>query len=227
MGWLIRANVWTGHWSRFADIAGLEGRKNPDGVLPPDSNPYSVAASRHGLAVADAGGNSLIWAGPRFAKKRVVGRLAVLAVFPSTPNTPSPFGPVDMQAVPTSVVRHDGAWYVGTLTGFPFQPGAAKVYKVVPGRAPRVVASGFTNIIDIAFDGRGRLLVLEISRNGLLSGDLTGRLVRVARDGTQTEIVVPGGLVAPGGLAVGRRGAIYISTFSVMSDLGRVIKVTP
>lgn len=217
-GWLIRANVRNGHWSRYADIAGFEGKHNPDGVLPPDSNPYSVAAGRHGVAVADAGGNSLIWVG-HHARKRL------LAVFPSTPNTPSPFGPVDMQAVPTSVVRHGGAWYVGTLTGFPFPSGAAKVYKVVPGHAPKVVAEGFTNIIDIAFDKHGRLLVLEISRNGLLSGDLAGRLVRVGRDGTQKEIVVPG-LVAPGGMTVSRSGAIYISNNSVFSDIGQVLKVT-
>lgn len=218
MGWLVRGNVRTGDWYRYADIAGFEGKKNPDGVLPPDSNPYSVAAGRNGVAVVDAGGNSLIWVGSNHKKR-------VLAVFPSTPNTPSPFGPVDMQAVPTSVVRHGGAWYVGQLTGFPFPAGAAKVFKVVPGKAPKVVAEGFTNIIDIAFDKKGRLLVLEITRNGMLSGDLAGRLVRVAKDGTQKEIVIPG-LVAPGGLTVSRSGAIYISNNSIFSDIGQVLKVS-
>lgn len=217
-GWLVRGNVRTGHWYRYSDIAGFESKKNPDGVLPPDSNPYSVAAGHNGVAVADAGGNSLIWVGAN-KKKRV------LAVFPATPGVQSPFGPVDMQAVPTSVVRRGGAWYVGQLTGFPFPVGGAKVFKVVPGKAPKVVAEGFTNIIDIAFDKHGRLLVLEITRNGMLSGDLSGRLVRVAKDGTQKEIVIPG-LVAPGGMTVSRSGAIYISNNSVFSDIGQVLKVT-
>lgn len=218
LGWLVKANVRLGSWSRFSDIAGFEARKNPDGVLPPDSNPYSAAAGRNGVAVVDAGGNSLVFV-DRHGHKRL------LAVFPEFAN-PTPVGPPTVQSVPSTVVRHRGAWYVGTLTGFPFAPGTAKVYKVVPGKAPKVVAEGFTNIIDIAFDKRGRLLVLEITRNGLQSGDLAGRLVGVARDGTQKEIVVPG-LVAPGGMTVSRSGAIYISNNSVFSDIGQVLKVIP
>jgi hypothetical protein len=57
------------------------------------------------------------------------------------------------------------------------------VFRVVPGHAPRVFARGFTNIIDIAFDKRGRLYVLEIATNGLLNTPANelpvGRLVRV------------------------------------------------
>jgi hypothetical protein len=49
-----------------------------------------------------------------------------------------------------------------------------------PGHQPTVYATGFTNIIDIAFDRHGRLLVLEIFKNGLPSGDPTGSLVRIA-----------------------------------------------
>jgi len=218
-GWLIRANVHSGHWARYVDIAGFEAKKNPDGVVP-DSNPNSVAIGRHGrVVVADAGGNDLL-------SVRKHHRTKVLAVFPATPGVPSPFGPVDMQAVPTSVARGPhGSWYVGQLTGFPFPVGGAKVFKVVPGKAPKVVAEGFTNIIDIAVAKDGSLLVLEIARNGLLSGDLAGRLVKVKKDGTQKEIVVDG-LVAPGGLAVGRNGAIYISNYSVFPDMGQVLKVT-
>jgi hypothetical protein len=35
------------------------------------------------------------------------------------------------------VVGPDGAYYVSQLTGFPFPVGAANVYRVVPGSAPR------------------------------------------------------------------------------------------
>jgi hypothetical protein len=83
-----------------------------------------------------------------------------------------------MQAVPTSVtVGPDGAYYVGQLTGFPFPVGGARVFRVVPGHRPRVFARGFTNIIDIAFDRRGRLHVLEIAANGILAG--AGQVVRI------------------------------------------------
>jgi hypothetical protein len=54
---------------------------------------------------------------------------------------------------------------------------------------PEVFAAGFTNIIDIAFDKKGRLYVLEIATNGLLNtpeNELpVGRLVRVDKDGSQ------------------------------------------
>ena len=41
-----------------------------------------------------------------------------------------------------------GAYYVGELTGVPFAVGAARVYRVVPGKAPQVFLEGFAVIID-------------------------------------------------------------------------------
>jgi hypothetical protein len=40
-----------------------------------------------------------------------------------------------------------------------------------------------------------------------------GRLVKVKR-GVQTEIAVDGGLIAPGGVAVGRDNTIYVTNHS-------------
>jgi hypothetical protein len=216
-GWLVRGNVRNGKWSTVADVAGFEGANNPDGVQPPDSNPYAVAAGRNGVAVADAGGNSVVWVA---ANKR----MSLLAVFPER-MVDSPFGQIPMQAVPNSVVQGpDGAWYVGQLTGFPFPVGGAKVFRVVPGQAPEVYAEGFTNIIDLAFAKDGSLLVLELATNGMLSGDLTGRLARVADDGSVEDIMTEG-LVAPGGLTVGHSGAIFVSNFSVFAGAGQVLKI--
>lgn len=66
-------------------------------------------------------------------------RISTVAVFPAR-NVPGAGGAtIPMDAVPTSVVRGpDGALYVGELTGFPFPPGGARVYRVVPGCAPEV-----------------------------------------------------------------------------------------
>ena len=73
-------------------------------------------------------------------------------------------------------VGPDGAYYVGQLTGFPFPPGGASVFRIVPGEEPtgdtalwqgRLYASGFTNIIDVAFGPDGTLYVLEIAHDGL------------------------------------------------------------
>jgi len=214
-----------------ADFPAFEEANNPDGgagALPGeeiDSNPNGLLVRHGARLVTDAGGNDLL-------KVDHKGRIKVVAVFPTrtVPVPPIPDVPpeIDMQAVPTSVVKGpDGAYYVGQLTGFPFPPGGANVFRVVPGKAPKVYAGGFTNIIDIAFDRRGRLYVLEIATNGLLNtaeGELpAGRLVRVNKDGSRTTLASEG-LAAPGGFVLGH-GAAYITNNSILSDAGQVVKV--
>ncbi len=213
-GWLLRGTPGKATWQQVADIAGHEAEHNPDGGVA-DSNPNSVAALAGGRVVADAGGNALIWVDP-------TGKTATLAVFPTREVLAPPFlgmpegALFPMESVPTSVVRGpDGAFYVGELTGFPFPPGEARVYRVVPGEEPEVYAEGFTNIIDIGFDSDGTLYVLEIAHAGLLfaENDPRGALIRVNDDGTR-EIVLHDELVMPGGLAL-RGGDAYISNCSV------------
>ena len=214
-----------------ADFPRFEERNNPDegaGALPGeeiDSNPNGLLVRKHSQLVADAGGNDLL-------KVDRKGRISVVAVFPTqlSPNPGIPDLPPELetQAVPTSVVKGpDGAYYVGQLTGFPFPPGGASVFRVVPGHEPEVFADDFTNIIDIAFDKRGRLYVLEIATNGLLSAGENelpvGRLVRVNKDGSRTTLASEG-LNAPGGFVLGH-GAAYITNNSILSDAGQVVKV--
>jgi hypothetical protein len=208
--------------SAFADLAAYEAANDPDQDQPgtgPDSNPYGLWPYRDGVVVTDAGGNDLL----RLDRQ---GRISTLAVFPTTP-TPNPFGGPDipMHFVPTTVTTGpDKALYVGQLTGFPFPVGGAKVWRIVPGQAPTVFAEGFTNIIDIAFDHNGRLLVLEIFANGLLSGDPTGALIRVERDGSRTELARIG-LVTPTGVAVADDGTIYISNKGTLVGQGEVLRL--
>jgi hypothetical protein len=209
-----------------ADLGEFEAGEDPDGQ--PDTNPYGLLIDhhRHRTVVADAGGNDLVTVDRR-------GRVRLLTVFPDV-MVPAPDSlglppgtEIPMQAVPTSVVRGpDGAYYVGQLTGFPFVPGAAKVWRVVPGKTPTVYAKGFTNIVDIEFDRKGRLWVLEISKNGLLTDDLTGALIRVDRGGRQTE-VAPGALTAPGGLAIARDGSVYVSNNSIFPGTGQLLHIVP
>jgi hypothetical protein len=198
-----------------ADIAGYEAANNPDGKVP-DSNPYSVEDLGFSRVVADAGGNDLLKVSAR-------GRISTLAVFPDRlVDFPEP--DFAMEAVPTSVVEGpDGALYVGQLTGFPFPVGGANVYRVRPGHEPTVYASGFTNIVDIAFDKRGNLYVLEITKNGLLSEDPTGALIKVKRNGSQEEVTDD--LFAPGGVAIDRDGDIYVTNHSTEAGTGEVLRI--
>jgi hypothetical protein len=200
----------------IADVGGFEQRVNPDGVRPPDTNPNAVLAVRGGELVVDAGGNSLLRADRG-------GRLSTIATFPAR-TVKGPDGKaVTMQAVPTSVVTGpDGAYYVGELTGFPFLAGAARIWRVVPGHRPTVYATGFTNVIDLAWGPGHRLYVLEIAAHGLASGSLDGALLRVERHGPPTT-VVGNGLTAPGGLAI-RGHEVYISNNSVAAGQGSVLR---
>ena len=97
---------------------------------------------------------------------------------------------------------------------------------------PEVFAEGFTNIIDLAFGPDGKLYVLEITANGLLSADpsdpasMTGALIRVEADGSHT-VVADEGLVMPGGFTFGPDGKIYITNYSVFPGMGEVVRITP
>jgi len=203
-----------GNWSAEADLGTFEITDNPAGG-PIDSDPFGVVALPGKQVVADAGGNDLL-------EVRANGSIRTLAVLPNLAALAPPFlhlppgTTIPAEPVPTTVaLGPDGAYYVGQLTGFPFQPGLANVYRVpANGGTPTVALSGFTNIISIAFGPDGALYVLEISKNGLLSGDPHGALIKV-KNGVRTELAA-GELFMPGGMAIASDGTIYVSNWSVL-----------
>ena len=189
----------------------------------PDSNPTGMMRSGGSVVVTDSGGNDLL---------RVLagGRIKMLAVFPDTmvpaPSPPLPPGMVPMQAVPTSVVRGpDGAFYVSQLTGFPFPAGASSIWRVVPGQAPTVYATGLTNVTDLAWHD-GSLYAVQISNVGLFNepeGALpTGSLVRVVPGAAPTPVAAA--LPAPYGVAL-RHDKAYVTTCAVCPGGGSVVAI--
>jgi hypothetical protein len=209
------------------DLQAFEAANNPEPRVV-DSNPYALAVNGRVTAVADAGGNDLV-------EVAADGTTSLLAVFPTElvpfpagvaiPGTPPPGTPFPVESVPTSVtVGPDGAYYVGELRGFPFPAGASRVWRVVPGQAPTVYASGFTAVIDVQFDRHGNLYVLELAKNGLLSGDPTGALIRVGHDGSRTEIASTG-LRSPGGVAIDDAGRIFVTNNSTSAGSGQVLRI--
>ena len=208
---------------RIEDLGNFEAANNPTGDEI-DSNPYGILARFGRQIIADAGANDLL--------QVRLGRTSVLATFPNR-TVPGPTGdPVSMDAVPTTVaIGPGGDYYVGQLTGFPFPVGGANVYRVpARGGTPTVHASGFTHIVDIAFGRDGTLYVLEIAKNGLLAAfganDWTGALIKVRRNGTRTELA-EGVLTAPGGIAIGRDGALYVTNNSIYPGIGEVLRIEP
>jgi len=210
----------------LANFGAFEASHDPDHGDGPgaaagdpslDSNPYAMTAYRGGFAVVDAAGNDLLWLS-------AAGAVSVLAVFPiqiehvSAGVVGKKPEALKVQSVPTTVaVGPDGALYVGELTGFPFEVGTARIWRVDPGHKLRLYASGFTNISDIAFEGPN-LLVLEIAADGLRDARSPGALIRVAPDGKRS-VILSKGLVSPTGLAVGN-GSIYISNDGIYPGSG-------
>ena len=219
-----------GKWRLLQDLGQSEADHNPAGDEV-DSNPYGILALQGKQIVADAGANALV-------QVRDNGAISALATFANRMVDAPPFlglppgTQIPMDAVPTSVaLGPDGNYYVGQLTGFPFPVGAANIYRVpADGGAPTVFASGFTHIVDLTFGPDGSLYVVEIAKNGLLAAfngnDWTGALIRIAPDGTRTELV-PGALTAPGGVAVGSDGALYVTNNAIFSNIGEVIRIRP
>ncbi len=206
----------------LADGAGPEASNNPDGGAI-DSNPQAVQAGLRGAAVTDAGGNSLV----RMGFDR---RIETLAVFPPRMVDAPPFlelppgTQIPMESVPTGVVARGGGYFVSELTGFPFQVGAARVHRVVPGQEPEVYATGLTNAIDLDFSVDGTLYVLEIEHEGLLAegSESSGALVKV--EPGEDPAVVLDGLESPTGLTI-RDGNAYITDCGTCAGKGRVLRL--
>jgi hypothetical protein len=228
-GRLIRFQP-NGKWSFQEDLSLFEQLANPDddptnpldGAL--DSNPYGILPQPGRVLFTDAGGNSL----NAVAANGSISNLAAFFNRAGAPGTPG------LQAVPTTVATGpDGALYVGQLTGGPFPGGGARVYRVPSnGGTPTIYNAtfpGFTKIIDIAFGKDGSLYVLEISAPaGGPPFKSPGALFRIPPGGgTPVDVTptVPGGFVAPGGIAIGSDEALYITVNSISAKDGFVIKV--
>ena len=194
-----------------ADIGDYEAANNPDG-LQVDTNAYAVLALPGHQLVTDAGGNSLL-------DVRADGSISTVTTFPKVIGG---FGPAD--PVPTEVVLGpDGAYYVSNLSGVPFTPGSARVWRVLPNGSKTIYADGLTQVTDIAFGSDGSLYVLQHAAAPFFGG--AGSIVRIAPGGARTTVDTQGRLNHPAGLVVGSDGALYVANFSIAPDNGEVLKI--
>ena len=220
MGTLVTGKLRHGDWRVMADLAAHEARTNP--IDTPDSNPVGLIRRGKRYIVADAGGNTIVRA-QRNGRTTTIAQFAdVMVDAPESLGMPAG-SKIPMQFVPTSVaVGPDHALYISQLTGFPFPVGAAKIWRLVPGHAPTVYASGLTNVTDLAFAPDGSLYAVEIAAKGLLAGP-TGALVRIPAGGG-SPTVVAGDLFAPYGIAL-HAGWAYLTVGSVAPGAGQVVRM--
>jgi hypothetical protein len=212
LGRLVSVDLRTTKVRAVADLASYERKANP--VDDPDSNPAGLVKGTHGSwLVADAGGNDLVRA--TGAKVKTVARFKNRKT-----------GGRAFESVPTDVVRGpDGAYYVSELTGYPDPRGKARIWRVVPGRKPKVWATGLTDVTGLAWDGK-KLYAVQIADHGLSGGGSPlGSLRRVfGKSAGKAPRVVAANLFAPYGVAI-HHGAAYVSTGAVAATDGTVVKI--
>ncbi|KAB8315405.1 ScyD/ScyE family protein [Tolypothrix campylonemoides VB511288] len=208
-------------WTRLSDFGAYEQNNNPDGQNV-DTNLYDLLIKDNTAYVVDAGANVLL------SQRAFGGEPTLLTIFATRTATNSFTGEaIVQQPVPTSVtVGPDGALYVGELTGFPFQQGAAQVYRINAEGQPEVYAQGFTNIVDLAFDHSGGLYVLEYDADGILNGGNAGALIYVSPDGKTRTTIADDELISPTGLEIGSDGDIYISNKGFIAGQGEVLRLS-
>jgi glucose/arabinose dehydrogenase len=133
-----------------------------------------------------------------------------------------------MKADSFSVLFYTLGWAPSSAVGRNAQTGVRLVPGAVPERSLIGIpyATGFTNIIGLAFTPDGNLYVLEIAANSLISGWPTGALIRVDRKGTQTTVLADP-LSSPGGITVGPDGALYVTNHSTSPGVGEVLRIKP
>jgi hypothetical protein len=203
-----------GQWRVVADVSAYEAAYNPAGG-PLDTNPYGLLVEPGRAFVADAGANAVL-------EIAANGTVSLVTALPSVP-VPFPFNEAD--AVPTAVKRGpDGALYVSVLTGVPFLPGAAKIYRVVPGQLPQPYVEDLTSVTGFAFGPDGSLYVIEYATDIFLSGP--GALIHIAPDGTRHVVTME--LIHPTGVAVGPDGAVYVAHKGGLGDPpgeGEVVRI--
>lgn len=229
----------------------------PPGDTEPttDSNPYALTMKSDGtLLVADAGANDVL-AVDNTGTVSLVSALPFTMVDPppfvvcqagqdpQTDQCVPPGQQIPMQPVPTSVeivpsqlpapVGNDTV-YIGQLTGFPFPVGGANIYTVNSNSDPHgnldVAYANLTNVIDVAIGADGTKYALEFASNGLLDPNPQPALIQIRPDGTRKALLngSDGDLVAPGGVAVGPDGMVYVTNCALCgAGAGSVIKVDP
>jgi hypothetical protein len=111
--------------------------------------------------------------------------------------------------VPTALAERYGNLFFGNLGTFPVTPGSEKVWSLARNGDISVAKGGFTTVLGLDFDHRGRMYVLETSHAAGFPTPGKGRVVRINSDGTRTVIV--DGLFFPTAMRFGPDDRLYIS----------------
>jgi len=133
--------------------------------------------------------------------------------------------------VPTALAFDGHNFFVGNLDTFPIKDGSSKIMKISPEGFLTTAYIGFSDILGLAFDSKGRLYVLENTTGNPAPTPNTARILRV--DGKNKYTVIADGatsaLSLPTAMTFGPDGNLYVSNLGFGPPpvgLGQVLKIT-
>jgi hypothetical protein len=193
----------------LANITAFEVSNNPHPAAI-DSNPWDLVVSGSDTYVTDAAGNSLVKANSANQVSLVHVFLDKIVNIPS--NAPPSLGFPGVrpaQTVPTGLaIGSDGALYIAQLSGVPFAPGSADVFRYdFVNNKVTTFASGFSNLVDIAAGPDNSLYLLQY--RGDFWASTSGSILKLGLDGSVETLFSE--LTNPTALAVAPDGTIYVT----------------
>ncbi|BAY16920.1 hypothetical protein NIES21_27540 [Anabaenopsis circularis NIES-21] len=244
LGKLYKVNLNTGGLTTLADFAAYEASNNPDGT-DIISNPYAFTIKGDTAFVVDGGGNSIYSVGLDGGGIKDVAAFPLKVIprdqleYPDLgPDVDPNALPVTQQSVPTGIaVAPDGSLTVSEYTYFPYPEGEARLFSVNPDDLEiQSLADGFTQLTGVTYDPEGNLYALQhinvsewkaIQQGGIITGDISGSVIKIGTDGTRSTIWSGDGLEAASGITYGPDGNLYISNRARLAGSGQVIRINP
>lgn len=209
---IIRVNA-NGTYDMVADLSNYymtHPVQNPSTTdFEPDGVPYSMLAYNGDLYAIEPNHGELDRITPNGQITRIIDTSAI-------------FGTV---YVPTVMTERNGSFIVGNLGSF--IAGGANVLRVTPSGRYKILYSGFTDILGIAYDKKGQIYVLETSTGDMGPVPFTGDVIQIDKQGQQT--IIASGLFFPTGMTIGADGALYVSNVGFgppPNGLGEILRIS-
>lgn len=210
---VIRVNS-DGTWSQIADLSAYQKNHPTKNIEPDDFEPdgtwYGMVAAGGALYAVEPNHGELVSVTTAGKIRRV-----------------SDISSIQGHIVPTAIASDGENFFVGNLDTFPIKDGSSKIMKITSAGSLTTAYIGFTTVLGLAFDSKGRLYVLENTTGNPFPTPGTGRVVRI--DGKHAVTEIASGLSLPTAMTFGPDGNLYVSNVGFgppPMGLGEVVKIT-